>query len=128
MTGDEFMIARGELRKRLEEFEKTLQPENEKIHEEFMKANTSIEVGKVYNFEGGNPTKRVIVYSLDVDILMKNPIIRAGTWELDKLNVPKKWRTYTVYGIGNPAKLVLSENQKNEPHPYSKKEELFSED
>lgn len=65
--------------------------------------------------------RRFVIYEMDLQWFVGNPIIHVGGWWLDENNTPSKWDTMTVHGIGNPAIFKLSENQTHNPHPDLKK-------
>jgi hypothetical protein len=123
MQPKEFLKKRKFYQDELKKFQKQVDIAYTKIVNEFIKENSPVKNLKVYELlENGirrKGFKRFIIYTQEVSIFSKNPMIRVGGWWLDKNNIPKKWDNMTVYGVGNPAKFVLSESQENENHPDS---------
>lgn len=97
-----------------------------KLVEEYIDANSPVEKLKVYELiENGNKRrgfKRFVIYSQDVKIFNVTPMISVGGWWLNKENIPEKWDSMTVHGVGNPAVFKLSDDQTAYEHSDSKEE------
>lgn len=96
-----------------------------KLVREFERTNTKVRVGKVYEIGEGRNKRgyvRFVAYTIETSTMGGDwAFIRVGGYWLNKANVPEKWDTLTVYGVGNPSILVLSKNQTALPHPNSLK-------
>ena len=123
MQVQEFIKKRKALRSKLETFKKQIDRDYTKVANDFIAANSPVKKLKVYELkENGIRRKgfrRFIIYTQDIEVLNNSPMIRVGGWWLNDKNVPTKWDTMTVTGVGNPAKFELSKNQKAERHPES---------
>jgi hypothetical protein len=123
MQTKDFFKKRNALQNELKKFQKKMDIEYTKIVKEFIKANSPVENLKVYELvENGMKRKgfkRFVIYTQEIQVFDKMPMIRVGGWWLDANNVPAKWDNMTVFGVCNPAKFLLSENQINEKHPDS---------
>jgi hypothetical protein len=125
MVTAEFLFQRSELLKKKEEHLKIINEIYTKIVKQFIDENSPVKNHKVYelikNGKKRRGFKRFIIYTQEVSVFDKTDIfIRVGGWWLDNENTPTKWDTMTVMGVSNSAEFVLSENQINKKHPYSK--------
>lgn len=129
MTEQEFISKKAELEDKLNEVKKPINEEYNRILKEFQKEHCSLEVGKVYELVGTGKKprghKRFVVYSIETNHYKRFScvVIRVGGWWLNAKNTPDKWQCYTVYGVGNKSVFILSDDQTNEPHPESDKQE-----
>lgn len=91
----------------------------------FVKENLTVKKNKVYelvqNGHNRRGLKRFVVYAFQYMFLKTKRTyefqIRVGGWWLDEYNTPAKWDHMAVYGVGNPAKFKLSDNQTNKDVP-----------
>lgn len=124
MTTKDFIKKRKSLQKDLKGFQKKINVLYTKISKQYINENSPVKVLKVYELiENGIKRRgynRFVVYTLDISVFSDSPSIRAGGWWLNKKNIPEKWDTMSVTGVGNPAVFILSKNQKNEKHPDNK--------
>jgi hypothetical protein len=123
MQTKDFLKKRKFYQDELKKFQKQVDIAYTKIVKEFISENSPVKNLKVYELlENGikrKGFKRFIIYTQEVNVFDKMPMIRVGGWWLDVNNIPAKWDNMTVFGVGNPAKFVLSENQEHEKHPDS---------
>jgi len=127
MTETRFLEERGALLDRKNKLLKEINEEYNRICDDFKKTNSPVENLKVYELvENGRKRrglKRFVIYTQEISVYDKGDIfIRVGGWWLDAVNVPAKWDTMTVLGVGNPAVFKLSENQINEECPNASNE------
>lgn len=122
MKPSAYLKKKNELQTKLKAFKEEINEEFTKLVKEFIKSNTHVEIGKVYEFpeKPRKHYKRFVVYDMDTFHISDHVMIRAAGWWLDQFSVPKKWDTLTPFGVGNPDIMVLSENQKHLPHPDKK--------
>ena len=91
------------------------------IMHQYAKANAPVELGRVYEIKPksfGCRTrppkgfKRFLPVALECHIFFEKKVtIECGGWWLDELNIGKQWDSLTVFGIGNPVELILSNIQ-----------------
>lgn len=122
MTESNFLEQRNSLLERKEELLKGINKEYTKLVNEFIDKNSPVKRLKVYelikNGKKRRGLKRFVIYTQEVSVWFNTDIfIRIGGWWLNSENVPTKWDTMTVLGIGNAAEFILSENQDNLDHP-----------
>jgi len=125
MTESNFLEQRVSLLDRKEQLLKGINEEYTKLVNEFIDKNSPVKKQKVYELvKNGNKRrgfKRFVIYTQELSVYDKTDIfIRVGGWWLNSENVPTKWDTMTVLGVGNAAEFILSENQENLDHPEKK--------
>lgn len=127
ITVAELTSKRDSIMSQIEEFKKKKSKELQPFLEKFMKDHCPYLKNKVYEPAKGSykprGMNRFVVYAHDISFWPGGGVIvYVAGWFLDKDNVPSKWCQYAVGGtLGNPSKLVLSEDQTHLPHPNSKK-------
>lgn len=89
---------------------------------EFLDTNIKVKENVVYSVSGdyvkpARGSSRFVVYQLTPNFFHGELMVQASGWWLDKTDTPKKWATYTIYGVGNPCILEKHENQKHNKHP-----------
>lgn len=123
MTDSKFSKERKDLLKIKSEQEKAINIKYTALCDEFILKNSSVKNLEVYELlENGNKRrgfKRFVIYEQQIQVFCDSPMIKVGGWWLDKENIPKKWDTMTVYGVGNPAIFKISDNQNHLKHPDS---------
>jgi len=89
-----------------------------KLAARYIRDNSPVRVGKVYEIVG-NAIKhrgydRFVIFQQKVQFFTNHPVIIVSGWWINKLtNLAEKWDSgMIVLGVGNPAILKLSENQK----------------
>jgi hypothetical protein len=119
----QFIEQRNLLLVQKEEQVKAINVEYNRILKEFLKDNSPIEEGKVYELlENGRKRrgfKRFIIYDQTVRMWDETLMITIGGWWLNEKDIPTKWDNMTVQGISNPAVFKISENQTALNHPKS---------
>lgn len=119
----EFSQQRKDLLKIKAEQEEAINVKYTALCDDFILTNSPVKNLEVYELlENGKKRrgfKRFVIYSQEISVFVDSPMIRVGGWWLNSENVPSKWDSMTVYGIGNPAIFKLSENQTNFKHPDS---------
>lgn len=125
METEEFCQKAQQLRDKVADFKnKVDQEEYTPLAEEFIKSNCPYEEGKVYELVKNGVKRRgftrFVIYIIDVHNLtfegkIEQSMIRCGVWWLNDSNFPTKWDTMVVYGVGNNAEFVLSQNQNHVP-------------
>ncbi len=125
MKTSEFLKERKALNKKLDAFKKGINKEYTKLTKQFVFDNSPVKEHRVYELtENGTKRrgfKRFVIYTHDINIHGSHVMLRVGGWWLDNDSIPSKWEVMTVSGVCNPAVFVLSDNQKNKPHPEEKK-------
>lgn len=124
MDAKDFIKKRNFYQSEIKKFEKRVSVEYTKTVKEFLKENSPVATKKVYELvENGikrKGYKRFVIYTQDVKMFDKHVLIIAGGWWLNENNITSKWDSMAVFGVGNPAKFVLSQNQIHQKHPDSK--------
>ena len=125
MTTEKFIEKNAELDKRIEEHKKKIDAEYNKACKAWIAKNSPVKRLSVYRLLKNGVRRRgysrFIIYSLTPQFLMGHPILSAGGWWLNDDNIPSKWDTMTVLGVGNNALFELDPDQTALPHPDSKK-------
>lgn len=122
MTPEQFLQKRKSLNDKLEAYKNDINKEYNFLFNEFLKHNSPVTLHKVYEMEKCEikPLRgysRFVVYDFQPVFFHEDILLEAWGWWLDKNDVPKTWKGYTVYGVGNPTVFRLSENQKHNKHP-----------
>lgn len=122
MDLQEFIKKRNELLAKKKQQETEINDLYTKYVFDFIEKNSPVKKLTVYELvENGirrRGFKRFVIYTQEVIFFdSSSPIIRVGGWWLNTENIPTKWDTMTVSGIGNPAIFKMSENQINLDHP-----------
>lgn len=123
MDAKELIEKRKELLNRIEDVKKQVNIEYNNLVEKYAEENIPVNVGKVYELKTEKPPRgfsRFVVYELTPTFFQnKHVIFTASGWWLDKNDTPKRWKSYVVFGSGNPVEFILSKNQSNNNHPDS---------
>lgn len=125
----DFLQKKNQLLSKKKEVVNAINIEYTALVKQYTDENSPVELFKVYELKkNGNARrgfKRFIPYQFEIETRAYRDVafIVAWGWWLNKENVPERWDCQTVYGIGNPPILELSENQTALQHPESKDNE-----
>ena len=125
MTTKQYLAVKLKFQKKLEAVQKKLSLEFNKFTSLYIKHNCPEKRRTVYECLEGAKRRgytRFVVYDIQVQTQAGRFVfIQAGGWWLDKNNVPSRWDSRTVAGVGNPTVFTKSADQTYLPHPESKK-------
>jgi hypothetical protein len=115
MKHSEFNKIRQQFQRKLERAKKAINKDYSKVANQFIKANSPVKVGKVYDVVGRKRrglSERFVVFKISISAFSHATWINAWGWRLDHNGKCAKWESYTVFGNGrNDLALTLSENQ-----------------
>lgn len=119
MTKEEFLKTKKSLLSELEGHKKRINTQYSKAVRAYIKNNTDVKIGKVYETTVGRKNVRFVVYNTDIRVIdskIGHLFINAGGWILNKESVPTKCKSFVIAGsVSNPQELTLSKDQTNHP-------------